>query len=174
MLVSMGGLSIGSLLSGFMFKDVFIGMGTCAFTGSIYTSPSHAYEFGAEFLPYATKSLPMIFSFTGTILALVIYAQCGVLISRMWLSLRGPLLLLGKRWYFDSLYNRLFAVPALKSGYSIFFAIIDKGILERVGPTGISKSSFAVSTLVTRLQSGYIHAYMTLAIASALLLATLT
>jgi hypothetical protein len=29
--------------------------------------------------------------------------------------------ILGKKWYFDSFYNRAFVLPALLSGYNIFF-----------------------------------------------------
>jgi NADH:ubiquinone oxidoreductase subunit 5 (subunit L)/multisubunit Na+/H+ antiporter MnhA subunit len=82
MLMPMAGLSIGSIFSGFFFRDMFIGLGTCSFSSSILVSPSNAYEFGAEFAPYIFKSLPLVLSLTGIILSLLIYSKFGEAISR--------------------------------------------------------------------------------------------
>lgn len=165
MLLPMAGLSVGSIFSGYFFKDLFIGLGTCSFSGPILVSPSNAYEFGAEFAPYAFKSLPLFLSLTGTALALIVYSSFGSGISRFWLSSRSLLSLLGKKWYFDSFYNRAFVLPALLSGYRVFFRILDKGLIERLGPTGIGPVSFALAKATKSVQSGFLHNYVTLMVA---------
>lgn len=162
MLMPMAGLSIGSIFSGFFFRDMFIGLGTCSFSSSILVSPSNAYEFGAEFAPYIFKSLPLVLSLTGIILSLLIYSKFGEAISRFWLHSQTLLSILGKKWYFDSFYNRAFVLPALLSGYNIFFKALDKGIIEQFGPTGVVPFVLKLSKSVKSIQSGYLHLYLTL------------
>lgn len=54
--------------------------------------------------------------------------------------------------------------PALSLGYAVFFRSLDKGFIEQVGPTGISSLVFKLAKISKSLQSGYIHAYLTLMI----------
>lgn len=70
--------------------------------------------------------------------------------------------ILGKKWYFDSFYNRAFVLPALLSGYNIFFKALDKGIIEQFGPTGVVPFVLKLSKSVKSIQSGYLHLYLTL------------
>ena len=162
MLFPMGALSVGSIFSGFFFKDLFIGLGTPAWGVSIFVSPTHAYEFGAEFAPYVFKAVPLIFSLLGIGLVLVFYGRMGLFISRLWLSIPLVLSLLGKKWYFDSFYNRIFVLPSLLGGYSIFFKLLDKGLIELLGPTGAVSVVTWLSSRIKSLQSGFIHSYVTL------------
>ncbi|MEL6412680.1 MAG: hypothetical protein AAFQ08_00985 [Bacteroidota bacterium] len=81
MLLPMGLLCIGSISSGYLFRDMFIGTGSCAFTGPIFVSPENAFEFGAEFCPFTIKILPLVFSLSGTVLALVLYTSYGRAVS---------------------------------------------------------------------------------------------
>jgi len=81
--------------------------------------------------------------------------------------------LLGKKWYFDSFYNRLFVLPSLISGYRIFFRVLDKGFIEQVGPTGVGPVSFAAAAATKRLQTGFLHTYVTLLVAGLVVLAML-
>jgi NADH:ubiquinone oxidoreductase subunit 5 (subunit L)/multisubunit Na+/H+ antiporter MnhA subunit len=161
-LFPMGALSVGSIFSGFFFKDLFIGLGTPVWGASIFVSPTHAYEFGAEFVPYVFKAVPLIFSLLGIGLVLVLYGRLGFFISRLWLSMPVILSLLGKKWYFDSFYNRIFVLPSLLGGYSIFFKLLDKGLIELLGPTGAVSLVSWLSNNIKSLQSGYIHSYVTL------------
>lgn len=68
------------------------------------------------------------------------------------------------------MYNKLFVAPALQLGYSVFFKVLDKGVIEQVGPTGVGYITFNLSKLVKSIQSGYIHAYLTLMIGGLILL----
>ena len=46
-------------------------------------------------------------------------------------------------------------------GYSIFFKGIDKGLIEMFGPTGASHIVYFTSRQIKRIQTGYIHDYLT-------------
>ena len=67
-------LSIFSILFGYIFSDLFTGLGSDAFMLSIFTHPNHIAHVEAEFsLPILIKLLPAIFSISGAIFALVLY-----------------------------------------------------------------------------------------------------
>ena len=69
--------------------------------------------------------------------------------------------LLGKKWYFDSFYNRIFVLPSLLGGIA-FFKLLDKGLIELLGPTGAVSVVSWLSNNIKSLQSGYLHSYVTL------------
>jgi len=58
-------LSFLSISSGFLFKDIFLGVGSNFFDYSIFISPSNLKIYDAEFLPFYIKILPLVFSCLG-------------------------------------------------------------------------------------------------------------
>jgi NADH-ubiquinone oxidoreductase chain 5 len=64
-----------------------------------------------------------------------------------------------KKWFFDRLQNELIVSPLLKTGYSITYKLIDKGVVELFGPSGLSKSALNLSKQISLLQSGKINQY---------------
>lgn len=58
-------LSLGSIFSGFMLKDFFIGVGSIFLGNSIFILPKHLNLYEAEFLPTITKLTPVLFSLAG-------------------------------------------------------------------------------------------------------------
>jgi NADH-ubiquinone oxidoreductase chain 5 len=66
-------LSIGSIFLGYLFKDMFIGMGSTFFGNSIYVLSENVNLIEAEFLHPIIKFTPVIFSIFGAILSLYLY-----------------------------------------------------------------------------------------------------
>lgn len=66
------------------------------------------------------------------------------------------------------MYNRFLNKPLLQGAYNIPFSLIDKGLLEQVGPTGLSKATMQLGQQLARAQTGRITDY-----AAVLLLASL-
>jgi NADH-ubiquinone oxidoreductase chain 5 len=67
-------LSIFSILFGYIFSDLFVGMGSDSFILSTFTHPNHIGHIEAEFsLPILIKLLPAILSISGAALALILY-----------------------------------------------------------------------------------------------------
>jgi NADH-ubiquinone oxidoreductase chain 5 len=58
-----------SLISGYLFKDLFIGLGTTFFRNAIFVLPSNYIYIDAEFIPTLIKLLPIYLSIEGAILA---------------------------------------------------------------------------------------------------------
>ena len=47
----------------------------------------------------------------------------------------------------------------MKGAYSVNFSLIDKGLLEYIGPTGAGKVSYRIGTFLTRFQTGRPYDY---------------
>jgi hypothetical protein len=60
-------------------------------------------------------------------------------------------------------FNRLFVVPllrnAFKFSYKVTYKLVDKGIIELLGPSGIVSGIKAVIQSQYRLQTGFIYHY---------------
>jgi NADH:ubiquinone oxidoreductase subunit 5 (subunit L)/multisubunit Na+/H+ antiporter MnhA subunit len=65
-------LSIGSIFSGFFFKDLFVGFGNNFFGNSIFKVILYNTCTDIEFLPLTIKNIPLIFSFFGIFLAIIL------------------------------------------------------------------------------------------------------
>jgi NADH-ubiquinone oxidoreductase chain 5 len=58
-------LCIGSIFFGYLFKDLFIGIGSQFFGNSIFILPKNYNMIDAEFLPLVIKMIPFFFSLCG-------------------------------------------------------------------------------------------------------------
>lgn len=68
-------LTIGSIFAGYFLKDFFIGLGSDAFSETIFPSINNNNFVAAEFLPLKYKLLPFFFSTFGLIVGFFIYSQ---------------------------------------------------------------------------------------------------
>jgi NADH-ubiquinone oxidoreductase chain 5 len=66
-------LAFGSIFSGYLFKDLFIGLGSDFFNFSIYIKANNVIIIDSEFIPYYLKLVPTIFSFIGAMISGIIY-----------------------------------------------------------------------------------------------------
>ena len=76
-------LCVGSIFSGFFFKDIFVGMGTDFFKQAVFVKDSNATLVNAEFIPASIKLIPTFFSLFGLGLAL---AVCSTPIPQGYIS----------------------------------------------------------------------------------------
>ena len=162
-------LSIGSIFVGYLAKDIFIGPGSSFFSQSIYVLPNHITLINAEFLSPIIKIIPVVFSIFGAILSIIIYSK-----SRD-INNRTIHIFLSNKWHFDYLYNNYIVKPIFLWGHTVSYKVLDKGLLEAIGPNGLSDSIRYLSTIFSRLQSGQVYNYaFTIIIFSALYLHSLT
>lgn len=75
------------------------------------------------------------------------------------------------KWGFDTVYNRFINKPLLQGAYNIPFALIDKGLLEQAGPTGLGKAATLVGQQLTSAQTGRVADYAAVLLLAALLCA---
>jgi NADH-ubiquinone oxidoreductase chain 5 len=63
-------LSVGSVFSGFLLKDAFVGVGSKFWGNSIFIRDNNYSSLDYEFIPFFFKNLPLMFSFLGIIFGL--------------------------------------------------------------------------------------------------------
>ena len=66
---------------------------------------------------------------------------------------------LNKKWFFDKLYNELIAQNFINFSFKVSYKNIDKGILELLGPKGISENIYKLSILFSFLQNSLMTFY---------------
>ena len=157
-------LSFFSIFFGYLFKDLFVGLGSRLWGNSIYVNPANFNMIDAEVLPVHIKLLPVVFSIFGAALSFFLYKSYMSLLLKFNLSEIGYHLycFFNKRWYFDNVYSYFIVQPVLFFGYEISFKLIDRGFIELLGPLGLTRMFSKASVFVSKIQSGYIYHYASL------------
>ena len=161
-------LVIGSLFSGYLLKDMFVGFGSIFFDNSILILSWNALNFDIEYMPLFFKLLPTICTFLGFGLSYVLYSSN--VMSLMSTGLIRVYTFLSQKWFFDLIYNYYIGNYILWVSYENYYKVIDKGFLEYFGATGIIRIIYKISTNTLKFQSGFIYHYISLIFLSVFLL----
>ena len=170
-------LSIGSLFSGYILKDSFVGIGTIFWGNSIYILDNSNIGLDLEFIPLLIKNTPLICSLSGILLA-VFWNRLWELFKNfknfcwftVWFKNKNDNSLktnsvaivemyrfLNHKWYFDFIYNYYIGYTVLYHSYNSFYKLMDKGFIEILGPQGLSLIIWKFSNFLSRKQLGYIY-----------------
>jgi NADH-ubiquinone oxidoreductase chain 5 len=159
--MALGCLAIPSIFIGFFTKDMFVGLGTHFWGNSIHVQPENMNMFDAEFIAQFYKLLPVAFSLLGISLAFFFYEFQSKLLFQLKISffIKKIYNFLNKKWFFDKIYNEWLSQFFFKFGYSISYKIVDRGIFEMLGPSGLSMTILKISRSLDKLQTGYLYHY---------------
>lgn len=154
-------LAIGSIFAGYFFKEIFIGIGTPFFNNSIFVLFENYKITEAEFLDPILKWIPVIFSILASILALILYSTYSNITYNFTTSKWGSIIytFLNNKWHFDYVYNILIIKPILIFSNSITYKVLDRGLVELIGPQGITSNLSKGTMNLSSLQSGVIYNY---------------
>jgi len=149
-------LAIGSIFSGFLFKDLFIGA----------ESVDNFWKNSIMFLePLSNDHPPLWFIYLTPFLVIIsIPTAYYFFIKNQKITddiVNGNLPLynfLKNKWYFDELYDFLFVNPSKKIGL-FFWKKIDLRFIDRFGPDGISNLIKKISIFSVKFQNGFIYHY---------------
>jgi NADH-quinone oxidoreductase subunit L len=157
MLVPLGVLAAGAMLTGLAFKDSFIGsQAESFFRGSLKFAPA-----GPEDLHAAASImtlLPSVMMVIGLALAWQFYIrrpELPVMLARSQDLLYRFLL---NAWYFDELYDVALVRPTMWLGRFLWKGG-DGWLIDGFGPDGVSARVIDVTRNVVRLQTGYLYHY---------------
>lgn len=151
-------LSLLAIFFGYRAKERFISPGSDFLSSSLFVHPSHITLIEAEFsLPLIYKLLPAIGSFFGAGLALLIYNQyphftVDIRITK--LGLKRYSFFNGK-YYFDVIYNHYIINNRLNLGL-VTSKVLDRGLIEKMGPFGLTNSFGNRSLQLSKLDTGVI------------------
>jgi NADH-ubiquinone oxidoreductase chain 5 len=154
-------LSLFSILFGYIFSDLFLGVGSAFFGNSLFIHPNNISIIEAEFsLPIFIKLLPAIFSLLGASLAIFLYHKNSEFIINFTETSVGRKIytFLNGKYFFDVIYNNYFISGGLNLGYSIS-KVLDRGVIELLGPYGLSVLLTNTGKNISNLDTGIITTY---------------
>jgi len=154
-------LAFGSIFVGFLAKDLFLGIGVDTWNHALFQLVSHNSSIEAEFLSFYIKLIPLIFSLAGVFLAIILYDVYEIKFVNLvyYKNLYYFYSFFSKKWYFDIIYNHFIVRKILYFGYNISFKQIDRGLIELLGPLGITRLISVISKQISSLQTGLIYHY---------------
>jgi NADH-ubiquinone oxidoreductase chain 5 len=170
-------LIFGSIFVGYLLKDMIIGAGTLFWQNALFVLPENLSIFDAEFLPHFIKIIPVLFSSSGILLAILFYGIFPLTtIYNFKMSLFGQkfYLFFNKKWFFDKIYNEYINQFVLKLGYIISYKTIDRGLIENLGPHGLSKLFYNKRFNLLHYQTGLLYHYTFMMLIGSILLITIT
>nr|YP_009277448.1 NADH dehydrogenase subunit 5 [Psilotum nudum]AOH05918.1 NADH dehydrogenase subunit 5 [Psilotum nudum] len=156
-------LAFGSILAGYLAKDMMIGLGTNFWANSLLILPKNENSFAeSEFAtPTIIKLIPILFSTLGASVAYNVNLLANPFLFAFRTSTFGNGLycFFNKRWFFDQVFNDFIVRSFLRFGYSVSFKALDKGAIEILGPYGISYTFRRLAKQISQLQSGFVYHY---------------
>lgn len=153
-------LALGSIVVGFLGKDMMIGLGSNFWGNSLFVLPHNLSLLESEYIPQPQKMIPLSLIILGIIIAYIFsfYPKNAYFLKTSYLGLKFYHFL-NKRWFFDKLYNDLVGEKTLYFGYHISFKTLDKGFFEILGPYGISQFFQRSTRYIANFQTGMIYHY---------------
>jgi NADH-ubiquinone oxidoreductase chain 5 len=154
-------LGVLSVYLGNISKDFFVGLGSQGLGNSIFSHPNHIILIDTEFgVPTFNKLLPLILSTICAILALYLFEKKSLLLLNFNKSKIGQNIyrFFNQRYWFELIYNRCIVKYVLFMGY-VTNTIIDRGVLELIGPRGAVAGLYKISNYFASFDSGSIARY---------------
>jgi NADH-quinone oxidoreductase subunit L len=157
MLIPIGVLAAGSILSGFPFKELFVGHGVEEFFRDSVKMNPHILE-DMEHMPPLLGFLPFVMMVAGLGISYMFYIRRPYIPVQ--LANEHPMLyqFLLNKWYFDELYDFIFVRPTKWLG-RFLWKYGDGYLIDGFGPDGISARVLDVTRNVVKIQTGYLYHY---------------
>tara|TARA_Y100000590_G_scaffold10517_1_gene12947 strand:+ start:1869 stop:3776 length:1908 start_codon:yes stop_codon:yes gene_type:complete len=154
MLIPSSLLAIGAVLSGFIFKEMFIGHDTTFWSNSILFLNSIQHDH----LPLWILIITPLIVIIAIPVTYYLFLKDERILESFILKNKFLYNFLLNKWYFDDLYNFIFVEPVKKIGL-FFWKKGDVNIIDRYGPDGLSKLVKNISDKAVNFQSGYLYHY---------------
>ena len=146
-------LAIGSIVVGFVFKNLFLDFDNF-WKNSIFLLNPLSQEHPPFWFLILTPTLVTL-SIPISYLIFIKYSKVSDYLAE---SNKPLYLFLKNKWYFDEVYQYSIINPCKKIG-SYFWRGVDGLVIDKFGPDGISKLIKIFSIKAVKFQSGYIYQY---------------
>ena len=155
MLIPSSLLAVGAILSGILFKEMFIGYDSSQFwNSSILFLQSIQHDHPPIWLVVITPAIVII----AIPIAYYLFVENEKVLKNFVLKNKFLYNFLVNKWYFDELYSFIFVEPLKKIGL-FFWKKGDINIIDRYGPEGLSRLVKIISDKAVLFQSGYLYHY---------------
>jgi NADH-ubiquinone oxidoreductase chain 5 len=132
-------LSIMSIITGYLFSDLFIGIGNTYLNSSIYITFLHFNYIDIEFLNPLIKNVPFFFTLIGILFTFILikYKNSNNFVFLIFYNIKKNMyIFFYNAAFFNFFYNKIL-VFLIKIFYIINIKYIEKGFLELYGPVGL-------------------------------------
>ena len=148
-------LAVGAILTGVLFKEMFIGHGSLEFwSTSILFLESAQHIHPPTWLLVFTPTLVVV----AIPVAYYLFIENDKILKNLVFKNQGLYNFLINKWYFDELYNFIFVKP-LKTIGLFLWKKGDVSTIDRYGPDGLSRLVKIISDKSVHFQSGYLYHY---------------
>ena len=159
-------LSLFSIFFGYIFSDLFVGIGNNSFGSSLFIHPNNINLIEAEFsIPLLFKLMPSLFSLLGASLAVILYQfkpEFFVYLTNYPYGIksigRKIYTFFNGKYFFDVIYNYYFTQRTLQLGFTIS-NVLERGVVEYVGPYGLSNVLYFSGKRISKLDTGIVTSY---------------
>jgi NADH-quinone oxidoreductase subunit L len=158
-LIPLGFLAAGSILSGYPFYELFAGHAVGEFfRDSLKFAEGNTIIADIHHVPLLVKAMPFLLMAAGFLVAVRFYIYQPELPAA--LARQNELLyrFLLNKWYFDEIYEFLFVRPTKWLGLLLWKGG-DGWLIDGFGPDGVSARVLDVTRNAVRLQTGYLYHY---------------
>lgn len=155
-------LALFSVFFGYLAKDLFLGLGTGLFSdNSIFTHPNHEISIDTEFaVPVLFKLLPFFLTLSFSAI-IVIFSEffpeliLSFKLTKLSYSIFG---FFNQKGLIDMFYNKFIVNLVLTLGGQTT-RILDKGVIELVGPLGLEQGLVKLSKAISSFSTGVVTSY---------------
>ena len=158
-IISLFILSIMSIITGYLFSDLFIGIGNNYFNSSIYINFMHFNYIDIEFLNPLIKNIPFFITIFGILLSYLIinYKIKNKNIFFIFYFIKKNMYIFFFNAAFSNYFYNKILVFLIKIFYIINIKYIEKGFLELYGPVGLYIKFRKFNNLSYIWSSNYIY-----------------
>jgi NADH-ubiquinone oxidoreductase chain 5 len=134
-------LTVVSIFSGYCFTDIFSGLGSNFFGTSFFFNINNYNASDIEFMYWPLKVLPLCITISGMLFSIFVY----LIDKYIFFSVKQNKYFkyiyrfLIKKWYTDRFVNEVISINVLKFCQEYPYKRLDRGLLEFIGPTTISR-----------------------------------
>jgi len=147
-------LAVGAIISGLLFKDLFIGQESSFWRNSILFLQLIEHHHAPTWLLILTPFLVIL----AIPLSYYLFVMNDKILKNLIMKNQNLFNFLANKWYFDELYNFIFVDPIKKMGI-FFWKKGDVNTIDRYGPDGLAKLVKIISNKAVNFQSGYLYHY---------------
>lgn len=151
-----------SIFFGYLTKDIFIGLASGFFSdNSLFIHPLHEIMLDTEFaVPTLFKLLPLFFTITLSLISLFFTEFYPKLLVSFKFSSFGYNIFsfFNQRFFVELFYNKYISGIILKLGGQTT-KIMDKGLVEFIGPYGLERNLTNLSNNINNLSTGLVTSY---------------
>lgn len=156
MLIPLFLLGLGSIYSGYMTKEIFLGWGSTFWNNSIFIHPDNFVIIDTLFLPDSMKLIPVFASFIGIYIFLNVQVLYTTPLINSNSLIKELLRFFSNKWYFDKVYNTI-TKTFTSIGYNITYNTIDTGYINSITLGAIYKHTTNANKLENKQSRGSLN-----------------